>query len=69
MNLGLARILVTDHGLLDMLDDVAGSYQDWELTSTCLFWFTLLLGLFGFLAVQAFLIDSGALYVVRLLER
>ena len=37
MNLGLARILVTDHGLLDMLDDVAGSYQDWELTSTCLF--------------------------------
>eukprot|EP00434_Breviolum_minutum_P030318 symbB.v1.2.026819.t1/scaffold2709.1/size72633/2 len=37
-NTSLARILVTDHGLLDMLDDVAGSYQ-------------------------AFLIDSGALYV------
>lgn len=37
-NMSLARILVTEHGLLDMLDDVAGSYQ-------------------------AFLIDSGALYV------
>ncbi|CAK8998203.1 unnamed protein product [Durusdinium trenchii] len=37
-NLSLASILVTDHGLLAMLDDVAGSYQ-------------------------AFLIDSGALYV------
>lgn len=24
---GLASILVTDHGLLAMLDDVAGSYQ------------------------------------------
>jgi len=42
-NLSLARILVTRHPLLDMLDDVASSYQ-------------------------AFMIDSGALYVDQRFE-